>query len=263
MKLEQAKTIADTALEQLTRALEQGKSDTLTAYLSALARFHSYSFGNVMLIVSQKPDATHIAGFGTWKKLGRWVRKGEKGIVIIAPIIGKKTDDDGDEHTLYRFRAVHVFDISQTEGDDLPEPERVQGNPSHYTGRLKAYIEQREIALVYSDDLGGADGHSSGGTITLTKDLSPGEEFSVLVHELAHEALHHGNGDRPKSKTVRETEAEAVAFVVSQSVGLQTGSAASDYIQLYDGDQNTLTQSLDRIQKTAADIIAALESDDS
>jgi len=263
MKLEQAKSIADSALKKLAAALEHGKSETLTAYLAAMARFHNYSFGNVMLIASQYPEATYVAGFRTWKKLGRWVRKGEKGIVIIAPMVGKKADDNGDEDTVCMFRAVHVFDVSQTDGDELPELKRVQGDPVGYTTMLKAAVEQRGIALQYKDDLGGADGSSSGGTISLMEGLPPAEEFSILVHEFAHEMLHHGNGDRPESKAVRETEAEAVAFVVTQAVGLETGSAAADYIQLYNGDEKVLAMSLDRIQKTAAEILAALHVDDS
>jgi len=263
MKLDQAKSIADSALKQLTEALEHGQSETLTAYLAAMARFHNYSFGNVMLIASQNPDATHVAGFRTWKKLGRWVRKGEKGIAIIAPMIGKKSDENADDDTICRFRAVHVFDVSQTDGEDLPQLLRVQGDPSDYTDRLKTAVEQLGISLQYKDDLGGADGSSSGGTISLMEGLPAAEEFSILVHEFAHEMLHHGNGDRPESKTVRETEAEAVAFVVTQAIGLDTGTAAVDYIQLYNGDHNVLAMSLDRIQNTAAEIISVLQPDES
>ncbi len=100
-------------------------------------------------------------------------------------------------------------------------------------------------------------GVSRGGRISIRPDLEPAVAFSVLAHELAHELLHRGE-DRPASKTVRETEAEAVAFVVCQAIGLETGTAASDYIQLFDGKAETLAASLDRIQKTAAEIIAAL-----
>ena len=262
MKSERVKKLADTALKELTEALAAGKSQTLTAYLAALARFHSYSFGNVMLIMMQKPDATQVAGFRTWKKLGRWVRKGEKGIVIIAPMISKSEDDNGEEQTLYRFRAVYVFDISQTEGEDLPEPERIQGEAGQYITSIKTLISERGISLEYADDLGSADGLSEGGKITMKTNLQSAEEFGVLVHELAHEILHQDKATRPESKTVCETEAEAVAFVVSHAIGLDTGTASSDYIQLYNGDQNTLSQSLDRIQKTATEIITALQTDE-
>lgn len=259
MKAEQAKKLSNEALERLSRALAEGKSEALTEYLKAMAMFHDYSFGNIMLIAAQRPDATYVAGFQTWKKLGRFVRKGEKGIAIIAPMVFRKDDSggDGEGEMQLRFRAVHVFDVSQTEGDELPEPATVQGDPGPYTARLESFITSRGIELTEAEDLNGADGQSKGGTIVLRTGLSPAKHFSVLVHEIAHELLHH-SGDRPSSKVVRETEAEAVAFVVGEAVGLQNGSASADYIQLYDGNTSTLAASLDRIQKTAAEIIAAI-----
>ena len=132
MKAEQAKKIADQALEQLADALAHGKSEALTRYLAMLAKFHKYSFGNVLMILSQKPDATHVAGFHTWRQMGRFVKKGEKGIVIIAPMLIRKRDErdsDGAEEAkpVLRFRGVYVFDVSQTDGEALPEPARVNG----------------------------------------------------------------------------------------------------------------------------------------
>ena len=262
MKADQAKKLADRALGDLAASLENGKSETLTAYLQALSRFHDYSFGNVMLIVSQNPYATRVAGFRTWKKLSRFVKKGEKGIVIIAPRVGKKRDAGDDEGpTVCGFRAVYVFDVSQTDGEPLPELASTQGDPGLNTDRLKSFIAEQGIELLYEADLEGALGKSSGGTIRLIQNLDPPEEFEVLVHEVAHELLHHNNGRRP-SKLVRETEAEAVAAVVSQAIGLQATAAASDYIQLYDGSQETLADSLHHIQHAAAAILAALEPGD-
>jgi len=257
MKADQAKKLADKALGELAAALANGKSEALTAYLKALARFHDYSFGNVMLIVSQNPEATHVAGFRTWKKLGRYVKKGEKGIAIIAPLIGKKQDADEDR-TVCGFRAVYVFDISQTDGDDLPQLTSTTGDPGPYTDRLKSFIASKGIELHYEPDLDGALGKSSGGSIRILESLDRPQEFEVLVHEVAHELLHHNNGRRP-AKVVRETEAEAVAAVVSQAVGLQATDAASDYIQLYDGSQETLADSLNHIQAAATTIIETLE----
>ena len=265
MKAEQAKKLADDALQSLEDALKQGKSDALTAYLAAMGRNHQYSYGNVMMIATQMPDATRVAGFHTWRKLGRFVKKGEHGIVIIAPMLikAKEDADAGDtpdsERSILRFKAVYVFDVSQTDGEPLPVIARVGGNPNGHTDRLKAHVAARGITLEYAEDLGGPDGLSCGGRIRLLSSLSPAEEFSVLTHELAHEMLH--KGERRSSKTVRETEAEAVAFVVCQAIGLETGSAAADYIQLYDGDQATLADSLDAIQKAAAEIIAAISDE--
>jgi hypothetical protein len=263
---ETAKTITDQALDQLTAALQAGKSEQLTHYLALMGRFHRYSFGNLLLIVSQRPDATHVAGFNTWRQMGRFVKKGEKGILIIAPMtIRPRAEDKGDDQAetkqtrpILRFRGVYVFDIAQTDGDPLPEPAQVNGDPGEATARLRASIANHGITIDNDDLPPGTDGVSRGGRISIRPGLSPAQEFSVLVHELAHELLHRGE-DRPKSKTVRETEAEAVAFVVCTAIGLETGTASSDYIQLYQGDVETLTASLDRIQRTAATIIAVVQ----
>jgi antirestriction protein ArdC len=268
MKAEEAKKIADQALQNLTDALKSGKSERLTQYLAMLARFHRYSFGNVLLILSQMPDATHVAGFGTWKQMGRFVRKGEKGIVIIAPMRIRLNDDqaktEGEQsRPILRFRGVHVFDVSQTDGQELPEPSRVSGDPLHNLAAIKEIVQAKGIELDSNDLPIGADGVSRGGRISIRSGLEPAKEFSVIVHELAHELLHRGEERKTLSKTVRETEAEAVAFVVCQAIGLDTGTAAADYIQLYDGlhekAAEALAASLDRIQHTAAEIIAALQ----
>jgi len=131
MKLEEINNRTKEATDYLVASLEAGHSEVLTQYLGAMAKFHTYSFGNVMLIARQKPSATNVAGVRTWNSLGRFVRRGEKGILILAPMVGRKrqpveeiTAENGEEKNpqsqLYGFRAVHVFDISQTEGKDLP-----------------------------------------------------------------------------------------------------------------------------------------------
>jgi hypothetical protein len=156
------------------------------------------------------------------------------------------------------FKTAYVFDISQTDGKSLPEFARVDGDPGIYTERLREYIGSRGIKLEYSDTIGSAEGVSTGGLIKLKKGLTAAEELSVLAHETAHEILHKNRDNMPKDKKVRETEAEAVAFVVCHGVGLDTNSASSDYIQLYNGDKDTLMESLERIQKTASEILEAV-----
>ena len=266
MKAEEVRKATDAALERLAESLNAGQSDALTTYLAAMAKFHRYSFGNVLLIVSQKPDATHVAGFHTWRKFDRFVKKGEKGIAIFAPMMLKRRDaqtDEEREQKVLRFRVVYVFDISQTDGEPLPEHARVTGDPKHHLKRLKDFVAQKGIMLNYALMIGGgAEGVSRGGEITILSDLPPAEEFAVLVHELAHEMLHHGDDRKDFSKTVRETEAEAVAFVVTQAVGLSNSTASSDYISLYAGDAKVLADSLDRIQRTAASIIEAVVQHD-
>jgi len=267
MNHEEAKQVADQALASLAQELAAGRSQRLVEYLDVLGRFHHYSFGNALLIAFQKPDATHVAGFHAWKKFDRYVKKGEKGIVILAPLVYKrKVKDDeppNDEKPrevthLKGFKAVYVFDVSQTDGKPLPEFARVSGDPGHYTKRLKELVAREGIELVYEESLLGAEGRSEGGKILLRTNLDPAKEFAVLVHELAHEKLHKGARRKETTKAIRETEAEAVAYVVSQAVGLETNSAAADYIQLWNGTVETLADSLDHIQRTATQILSQL-----
>jgi antirestriction protein ArdC len=247
------------ALDTLATLLDQGRSEHLTALLKTMGRFHAYSWHNVCLIASQCPTATRVAGFQTWGALGRCVRKGEKGIAILAPILRRRNDDsaDDDVRAVVGFRAAYVFDIDQTDGDALPVPQEASGDPGDLTDRLKQAILTDGIALEYYEDLGGALGTSSGGSIQLLHRLSPPTEFTTLVHEYAHELLHR-RADRPASRDIRELEAEAVAFVVGSAIGLETAGASRDYIHLYRGDRERLTQSLDRIQRTASAILRAL-----
>jgi antirestriction protein ArdC len=248
-------------------ALEHGQSQALKLYLAVMSRFHRYSWGNVLLIYSQRPDATRVAGFNAWLHMRRYVRKGEKGIVILAPMVGRKkyADDElaEDEQTrLYGFRAAHVFDVSQTEGDPLPKFAKISGDPQDATEHLKRFIVAKSITLEYDERIRPAHGLSSGGKITVLPGLSAAEEFSVLVHETAHELLHRGERRAQTNHIVRETEAEAVAFVVSTAIGLDPGTSSSDYIQLHSGDKATLAESLGYVQRTAAEILKAILPED-
>ncbi len=266
-----ARSLIETAIDQLATALENGHSQILKEYLATMARFHPYSAGNQLLIHLQRPTATHIAGYQTWKKLGRQVKKGEKGILIQAPIQYRyttttdKTRNNREEDNtvtvtrLSGFKPAHVFDITQTDGPDLPEFPTVQGSPGEHLERLKTAIHKRSITLNYSDDMGGAIGRSSGGRITIQTGLPPAEEFSALVHELAHELLHHGPNRQETTKTMRETQAEAVAFVVNTAIGLETSTTSSDYIQLYQGKKQTLAESLHAIRQAANTILTELD----
>ena len=263
IKAEQIKQIVINATEQLIAALNGGHSEMLTRYLAAIGRFHRYSLRNVMLIELQKPTATHVAGFHTWHKLGRFVRKGEKGILVLAPIVRRKTEDvqqhETDESsTAVGFRAAYVFDVSQTDGQNLPEIGNVRGDPCEYIERLSKFVTGQGIVLEYAEDIAPARGTSSGGKIKLMPGQSPAEEFGTLAHELAHEVMHRDERRPSTSKRSRETEAEAVAFVVCQAIGLETGTAAQDYIQLYEGDAKLLTERLERIHQTATEILEAI-----
>lgn len=262
MNADQLKKLTTDALDRLGALLDAGKSQQLTALLKTMARFHRYSFHNVCLIASQRPDATRVAGFHTWRSMGRFVRKGEKGIVILAPIIGRRSDaDENDSKRIVGFRAAYVFDVAQTDGEPLPEAAAASGDPGGCTSALRGAIEARGIVIEEADTLDGALGMSCGGRIRIVKGLAPAEEFVVLVHEFAHELLHR-TADRPGSRDTRELEAEAAAFVVGESIGLSVADSARDYIQLYRGDREALVASLDRIRSAAATILDALDGSD-
>ena len=270
MKADYARRVSRQAFKELVEAVEAGKSQKLVDYLKAMGRFHNYSLGSTILIGFQKPNATRVAGFRTWQKLGRNVKRNEKGIAIMAPILWRRkithTDDEEDEseheeETTLAFKTAYVFDIRQTYGKPLPEFARVKGGPGVYTERLRRYVVGKGIKIEHSNAIGSAEGVSAGGLIKLKKGLTAAEGFSVLAHETAHEILHHSKESMPNDKKVRETEAEAVAFVVCHGIGLDVNTASSDYIQLYNGDKETLVKSLERIQRTAAEILGAVMTD--
>ena len=224
--------ITTDALDTLAALLDKGHSDQLTALLKSMSRFHKYSWHNVSLITSQRPTATRVAGFQTWRTMGRFVRKGEKGIAILAPIVGRREAESASDNarTVVGFRAAYVFDVAQTEGEPLPAPSEPSGDPGPTTASLKIAIRKQSIALEYVDDLAGALGTSSGGRIQVLNGLSPAMELTTLVHEYAHELLHRPDNDRPASRDTRELEAEAVAFVVGVAVGLNTSDSSRDYV---------------------------------
>jgi hypothetical protein len=257
-----------TNIKLLIEQLEAGQSDALTNYLTAMSRFHSYSFGNVLEIARQMPAATRVAGFWTWKNLGRSVKAGQKGIRILAPIVGvrrkKDTEANKDiikqnERILLGFRNAYVFDISQTSGVDIPVLQEVTGDPGDNIERLTAFLNSKGITVSYNKKIAPALGMSYGGRIALLPGQSKAKTFSTLVHETGHELLHRSERRTATTKTVRETEAEAVAFVVGKAVGLVNNDASADYIQLYKGNASLLAESLEVIQQTAGVILAALE----
>ena len=260
--------IVTTNIKLLIEQLEAGKSEALTNYLTAMSRFHSYSFGNVLEISRQMPAATRVAGFWTWKNLGRNVKAGQKGIRILAPIVGvrRKRQDEAEkditkqnERILLGFRNTYVWDISQTDGIDLPSLRQVTGDPGENIERLTAFLNSKGIAVSYSENIAPALGMSYGGRIAILPGQSKAETFSTLVHEAGHELLRHSERRTVTTKTVRETEAEAVAFVVGKAIGLVNEDASASYIQLYKGNASLLAESLEVIQQTASIILAALE----
>ena len=264
MKSDEAKNLSNQALAELQQSLEAGRSDTLQRFLDYMGRFHEYSWNNCLLIAFQMPNASRVAGFRRWLKLGRHVRKGEKGIGILAPLAYRKSQeaDDQDDDTkahIRGFKVVHVFDVSQTEGEELPQLASIHGDPGEYLPRLECLIRDSGIGLTDEPLPVGTKGVSRKGHIAIAEGLPQAERFAVLAHELAHEWMHDEEHRQQMARTVRETEAEAVAFVVCRAFGFDCSTRSSDYIQLYRGDATTLAESLQRIQKTATRIIQSLD----
>ncbi|MFZ3217684.1 MAG: hypothetical protein WA192_16620 [Candidatus Acidiferrales bacterium] len=263
MNIEQAREVASKALQDLSERLAQGESEVLHNYLAAMGKFHRHSASNILLIMTQRPNATHVAGHQTWRKLHRQVVRGAKDIVIFAPLV-RKTVDAGDRgieterERLVGYRAAVVFDVADTEGDPLPSLSRFDGNPGEYLARLKSLVSRSGCVLEYSTSILPAQGQCSAGKITLLPDMTRAEEFHVLTHELAHARLHFSARRSETTKRVRETEAEAVAFVVGQAIGLETNSASCDYVKLYNGDKDTLAQSLRHIQQVSTEILSGI-----
>jgi antirestriction protein ArdC len=233
-----------------------------------MVHFHNYSFGNVLLIARQRPTATHVAGMRAWNELGRRVKRGEKGIAILAPMIGKSRkkreeteDTDTNKTALLGFRRVYVWDEAQTEGAPLPTLGETTGEVGEYLDRLREFVSSRGIALEYSEAIAPALGVSYGGRIALLPGQTKAEEFTALVHESAHEFLHKAERRTKTTKTVRETEAEAIAFVVSKAIGLSANTSAS-YIQLYHGNAELLMESLEMVQQIAGVILSAIQPEE-
>ena len=254
----------------LIEQLEAGHSETLTAFLNAMAQFRNYSLGNILAIARQRPGAQNVAGMWTWNQLGRRVKRGEKGIAILAPMVGKpreaKEHDDetasNDKPMLLGFRKVYVWAEEQTEGAPLPQLEQISGNVGAYLDRLREYVNAQGITLEYDESIAPALGAAFGNTIRLLPGQADAETFTTLVHELAHLALKHTDRRTATTKTVRETEAEAVAFVVAQGIGLKSEQSSS-YIQLYHGNTALLMESLEAVQQTSAVILAAITVEES
>ena len=263
MEVEQAKQIANKAIDELSQALERGHSEKLTNYLAAMARFRQYSWHNVAMIFSQRPDATRVAGFHTWKQLGRSVKKGAKGIMILAPMRLRKNKEelpeDEQSRTALGFRVVYVFDQADTEGRPICELNSAQGDPAEYTEKLKQFVAQRGIQLEYSDAIYPAQGQCSLFKIILLPGQTAAEEFCTLAHEAGHSLLHMQDRRAETTKRVRETEAEAVAFVVCEAIGLNAENSI-DYIHLYNGNKDTLTESLEHVQRASTEILRAIMS---
>lgn len=269
-------TTTANALEMLEAGIRELQSgEAWRSYLDVQARFHQYSFGNVLLIVRQRRTATRVAGFHTWKDLGYSVRKGEKGIAILAPmIVRKKVEaEDGREETVERivtFRVVYVFDQAQVDGgpDAKPIPTSIPGGCERLTADAPAELLDRlhtvAAELGYKVDFTVRLEHSQANgecdfsmrTIRIRPDLAGAQTVKTFAHELAHAILH--DGPSAATRELRELEAESTAYVVCSAFGIDSSSYSFGYVSSWTGSDaaKLIRKSGERIQKAAHRILA-------
>jgi antirestriction protein ArdC len=239
--------------------------------LKVASKFHRYSFNNHLMIFLQRPDATVVAGFNRWKSLGRFVKKGERGIAIFAPCRYKTKveTDGGDEQTVQQirgFRVVHVFDISQTEGDELPDLDAVRPkllDADAPEGIWDALVAKAAAAgfEVIRNRRGNENGYCdfSSKQIAVRPDVAPAQAVKTLIHELGHALLH--SEELPRSKEVAEVEVESVAYIVCDAVGLDSGDYSFAYLARWaDGSTDLLKETGEKVIACAKQILVNLES---
>jgi len=249
-------------LAQLTEGVAKlTTSDDWQRYLDFQSRFHSYSFGNVLLIAAQRPSASRVAGFHAWRKLGRHVLKGEKAIWILAPMVYKQDDATAgdDERVIRGFKYVPVFDVAQTDGEELPSVcNRLDGDdPSGLYGGLVSVAQSLGFSVEITDLPGTTNGDCSHleHRIRIRIGNSPVQQVKTLAHEIAHAILHADYSDR----ALAELEAESTAYVVCSSLGLDSSDYSLGYVTTWAGGGDAAIAAIkasgERIQKTAAQIL--------
>jgi hypothetical protein len=259
-------------VELLASDIESGHPEVLSECLKAMARFHTYSFGNVLLISTQRPTATQVAGWRGWNELGRRIKQGEKGILIFAPILSEpkqpantEAETSGEtaepQQELLGFRQVRVWDISQTEGESVAANDLFSGlELSEVLTKVIEFAGSQGFQIEYSDKIAPAQGTSYRGLIRLMPDMEAEETFSVLIRELALRMLYETQRRSFVTRDVLLREAKAVAFVVCNALELDTESAEN--IQLYRSNLNLLAESLEVVQRTSAVILGVLRPED-
>ena len=286
-------------MKEITDRLEQGiqdlfESDRFKEYLQVMSKFHSYSFNNTLLIAMQKPDATLIAGYNSWKNLfGRQVSRGAKGIKVIAPSPYKvkkeidkidpktqkpvtdkngKTVKEETEITVPAFKIVSVFDVSQTEGKELPSigVDELTGDVEQYADFFKATEQASPAPVGFEKIESGAKGYYSQTEkrIAINEGMSELQNLKTLIHEIAHAKLHDidlnapakEQADRPDRRT-REVQAESIAYAVCQHYGLDTSDYSFSYVAQWSSGRELaeLKASLETIRSTASELIKDID----
>ncbi len=271
-------------IDDVLKRLKEGvdgiqQSENFRTFLITMSKFHDYSIGNLILIMLQKPDATRVAGFSTWKDLYRWVKKGEKGIAILAPCmppkgnkpepteagIRKENEEKQEDETEIRpiyFKVVYVFDVSQTEGKPLPEVEV----PS-LTGKANEELFEQVMRLAESQGLEVSfkskpnqdpdiKGFYIGKTIWVRPEESRAQQLKTLLHEVAH---YYSEGVFRIPRSDAETIAESVAFTIGAHYGFDTGARSFPYVAIWSKDKKVLEANLASIRKVSEKIFDGLE----
>ena len=287
-------------MKEITDRLEQGitelfDSERYKEYLKVMSRFHNYSFNNTLLIAMQKPDASLVAGFTAWKNnFQRNVIKGEKGIKIIAPspfkvkqqtekidphtrkpVMGKdgKPAMEEKEVTIPAYKVVSVFDVSQTEGKELPDiaVDELTGDVERYKDFFTALEKTSPVPIGFEKIIGGAHGyyHLEDKRIAIDEGMSELQTLKTAIHEIAHAKLHDIDLNAPKDeqqprvdRRTREVEAESVAYTVCQHYGLDTSDYSFGYVAGWSSGRELaeLKGSLETIRSTAAEIINSIDA---
>lgn len=260
------------------------ESDNYRKYLSAMSKFHTYSFRNTLLILAQHPDATRVAGYNAWQdKFNRHVRKGEKGITILGytprtiTTIQEKKDDSGKvmtgpdgkpatekvERKVPAFTPVYVFDISQTEGDPLPQlVHNLEGEVDGFKKLMAALEHVSPFPIQFEEIEGGARGYCNptAQRIAIRQGMSEAQTIKTAIHEITHAYLHGPGIDRDRH--TEEVEAESVAFIVSDHYGIDTSDYSFPYLASWSSGRELaeLTASLDTIQHKAFELIEGIDA---
>jgi antirestriction protein ArdC len=263
----EVRTSIDHLLTTLKAELAQ-PGQSLIPLLTMMSRFTRYSLANQLLIFAQRPTATHVLGYRSWLKAGYQVRKGEKGIAIYAPMRFTREDPDTlEEHSRTGFRVAYVFDLAQVEplaGTDTAvfAAQPADTRDAHLANeRLKAFLFGHNVELEYKLLAPGLMGYTDGRRITCGVGQPAYVEFATIVHETAHLLLHFpvDRSTRP-DLTTRETEAEAVTYLLCAQLGIAGTEASVEYIQSYRGTPDTLDASLERIRSTAQRLSIELDA---
>ena len=263
-------------IKEITEQLEKGVQDVFTSdnfiqYLQVMSKFHNYSFNNTLLIAMQKPDATLVAGYKAWQtKFKRQVRKGEKSIKILAPIPRKVMKEvtlaDGtkeeQEYKWTGFTVTSVFDISQTDGEELPAyVHTLDGDLEEYEAMIEKLKTVSPVPIEFEDIAGTANGyyHTVDKRIAIQSGMSQAHTIKTMVHEIAHSILHDKDDglEKESDHRTKEVQAESVAYVVNQYLGLDTSDYSFGYVAGWSSGKDTkeLKSSLEVIRNISHEII--------